>query len=278
VDIFTLRQQQEQGSYDLRTTLRSVVINPVERCNRTCIICPRSDELLYPTLNTEVSLEVVTKIANDLEAINFEGRVGFDGLGEPLLHSNLVECVSIVRKTITRIKWLEVQTNGDYLTRDKIKELINAGCDTISISMYDKDDTEKFQTLAKNLPVSLILRHHYDKSVNYNLHLVNRIDLANKNSKILNINRPCYVPFYKMFIDCNGDVLVCNNDWSRSSFIGNVLIDTIENIWLGNNLNTYRHNLINGNRKNCNPCNRCAIDGTLLGKESAEIFRESLFS
>ena len=33
----------------------------------------------------------------------------------------------------------------------------------------------------------------------------------------------CYYPFYKLFVDWNGDVLFCSNDWGKEHVVGNLL-------------------------------------------------------
>lgn len=276
MNILDLRKLQAQGPIDVLSALRSVVINPIEICNRTCVFCHRSVVDVDITQQYKIKLDLITKIANDLKDIGYANRIGLNGSGEPTLHEQLVECLSILKNTVTDIKWLEIQTNGDYLTREKIKEYCDAGCNTLSISMYDQDDTEKFNAMAKDIPIQVILRHHYDKTVNYNLHLVNRVELVKKESAHLNIESPCYLPFYKFYIDWNGDVRICNNDVGKASLLGNIYNESIRDVWLGENLNVYRKNLLVGNRKACTPCNRCDINGTLLGKESADIFQKEL--
>ena len=58
--------------------------------------------------------------------------------------------------------------------------------------------------------------------------------------------------------------------------MGNFYNENIQDIWLGKKFNAYRKHLLAGDRKNCNPCNRCNIQGTLLGKESFDIFEKIL--
>ena len=51
--------------------------------------------------------------------------------------------------------------------------------------------------------------------------------------------------------------------------MGNIMQETIFQIWTGKTLTNYRKNLISGKR--CmSPCNSCNADGTLLGKNHAK--------
>lgn len=278
MDITQLRHLQHEGVHDTISALRSVEINPIEICNRHCSFCPRSDPTVYPNRNLKASAELVQKVADDLEAFGFDGRLGFVGFGEPTLHKELSSLISIARTTITNLTWLEVNTNGDFLDAKMVRDLVTSGCNTLTISMYDKDESEKFRSLINSLPVKLTLRHHYNQSNNFGLSIVNRLDMINKNAEKLNIDRPCYYPFYKLIIDWNGDVLVCCEDWGRHSNLGNVFKQSIKDIWLGDKINEYRQHLIKGDRLKNKPCNTCNIDGTKFGKESAEVFQRDVYA
>lgn len=274
--ISDLRELQNQGPSDPISTLRSIDLNSTELCNRTCGFCPRSDPSVYPNLNLKIELDLIEKIANDLEDIEFNGRVGFVGFGEPLLYKDLNKAISIIKQRVTDLTWLEVQTNGDHLTREKALELVSAGCNTLVVSMYDCDESDRFNEMLKDIPAEVILRHHYNKEVSYNLRIVNRNDLVKTNSEILNSESPCYLPFYKLVIDWNGNVLLCSNDWSKKNVIGNINNQSIRDIWLGETFNSYRKHLIKGSRRSLTPCNRCNVNGTNYGSESVAVFNKIL--
>ena len=42
MNIFDLRKLQLAGPTDTMSALRSIVINPIETCNRSCVFCPRA--------------------------------------------------------------------------------------------------------------------------------------------------------------------------------------------------------------------------------------------
>lgn len=209
-------------------------------------------------------------IARSLIKMGFNGRIGIVGFGEPLTHKGICEIVQILR--IVDAQWIEVNTNGDFLDRKIIEDLYRAGCTHITVSMYDKDISETLFDMAKGIPIVITPRHNYKEK--FELQLVNRIEILDPSSVHSPLNKPCYVPFYKMFIDWNGDVLICNNDWGRKGIVGNVNHDDIQDIWLSDNLRQYREFLQAGARDKCTPCNKCNIDGTKFGKESFDLFQE----
>lgn len=265
--ISELRNQQGKGAVDLMSTLRIVEINAIDICNRTCGFCPRSSET-YVNKTTQASISMITKIASELHKINFNGRVSFVGFGEPLLYKNLYNAISIIKKTVHNIQWIEVITNADYLTLEKVEKLSQAGCTNMTVSMYDSDISDKIIKLFENTEIKLTLKDCYN-----GFEIVNRIEIMNKNEK-LNINRPCYLPFYKMFIDSDGDVIVCSNDWKRDGVVGNILSQSLQDIWLGDKIKNYRSELENGNRKSCEPCKYCNINGIMFGEDSFNTWKQ----
>jgi MoaA/NifB/PqqE/SkfB family radical SAM enzyme len=273
MDINDLRNSQIQPVTDLMSTLQSIEINPSEMCNRTCSFCPRSDSKIYKNQKTFISTETCKIIAEQLNAINFSGRVGFVGFGEPLLHPQLSECVSILSKTPA--KWIEVNTNGDFLTKNLAKSLVDAGCTHLTISMYDEDRTEYFNSMLDGIGINIVYRHQYNADHNYNLNIVNRIDIT-KGKTPLSISRSCYLPFYKLFIDWNGDFLLCQQDWAR--YTGNqynISTTSLKDFWL-NRINKYRTPLISNDRSVYSPCNHCDINGTTRGKSSFDLIKHHL--
>lgn len=266
-DINLLRFIQSSGAKDLVSTLRTVEINAVDICNRSCDFCPQSKT--YKSKSGFLDLNLINKIANDLKSICFDGRISFTGFGEPLLYKHLIDAITILKNTINTINYIEIVTNGDYLDAEKVFKLEKAGCTNITVSMYDGDMSEKFITIFQKSKIKLTLKHSYN---GFKIIDRNNITFYNRN---LNINRPCYLPFYKMMIDIDGNVLVCANDWGRKGIVGNIKNESINDIWLNNVLSNYRKNLLKGDRSKCIPCQYCDIDGAIHGKDSVIIFEKS---
>lgn len=268
-DIHTLREKQY--SYSGPCEFKVVEVNPVESCTRRCSFCPRSDPSKYPNRRDRISEETCTNLAKQLRQLGFDNRLGFVGFGEPLMHSNLEDCVSIIKKYIPTMKWLEINTNGDLLTTARIKSLYNSGCNLITVSMYDKDISDKIDKLKEDIPIQITYRHHYNSSNNYNLNLVNRKDIAFENIP-LNLKSPCFIPFYSLMIDWNGDVLPCANDWSRSVRFGNINNENLSDILKGSRSIEFKTSLCSGERTQV-PCSKCNVCGTLRGEEEYKNFK-----
>ena len=267
MNLHKLRTEQASGALDELSSLRSVQINPVDICNRFCEFCPRSNPDIYTNKNWVIAESTTQKIADDLKEINFNGRVGFVGFGEPLLHKKLTRQIEIIAQT--NAQWIDINTNGDYLTADKIKSFADAGCTHIMVSMYDKDITDQLMKMKGDTNIEIIPRHCYPER--FELMLVDRTNNI-LGKKLENVSKPCYLPFYKMFIDWNGDALVCSEDWARKGILGNVNKSSIKDVWLGEQAMSYRNNLAKGLRSEKSPCNTCNINGSVYGEESFRIW------
>ena len=55
--------------------------------------------------------------------------------------------------------------------------------------------------------------------------------------------------------------------------MGNLLQDTLHNVWFGKPMTKIRKKLIKGDRSH-SPCNKCSVDGSLFGKESFNLVKE----
>ena len=72
--------------------------------------------------------------------------------------------------------------------------------------------------------------------------------------------RVCEIPYHKMYVLYNGDVVLCCMDWRRSVVLGNLHKQTIREVW---DSDGYRHTRRmleegrSGEMKLCNTCSYC---------------------
>ena len=252
-----------------------VELSLIDVCNRKCIFCPKSDENIAPDTFQKMSRNIIDQIHDQLSEINFEGTVSLCGYGEPLLHKD----ISYIVKKLSNVSNVEVVTNGDVLTSKSLQELYLAKASKILISMYDgPDQVEKFSKMTKkaNVPDDfVILRDRwYDQYNDFGVKLTNRAGtISTGEQEKIGKFKECFYPTYQFLIDWNGDIFLCPQDWQRRVSMGNMMQNTIFEIWKGKTLSNFRKNLLNGKR--CNkPCSDCNADGTLLGKNHAKSWKK----
>ena len=252
-----------------------IELSIIDVCNRDCIFCPKSDPSVAPNTYQKMSLTLIDKLCKDLKEINFKGSVTLCGYGEPMLHKEVYE----ISRRLAKVSFVEVVTNGDSLTKNAISNLYNSNVNKLLISMYDgPEQVDKFKKMVKESKVPsdfVILRDRwYDANKDYGIKLTNRTGTINVGNQEKNTTYTyCYYPSYQFLVDWNGDVFLCPQDWQRRITMGNIMQQTVFDIWVGKMITKYRKELLNGKRI-LSPCTNCNAEGTLLGKNHAEAWKK----
>jgi radical SAM protein with 4Fe4S-binding SPASM domain len=261
------------------TSILTIELSTTELCNRTCVFCPRHDPKVYPNRNLHMSVEDAEMISKNIGS-DFKGKISLTGFSENFLNKNFHDIIKVMRKNLSN-SIFECNTNGDFLTGEYAKKLFINGLDLLYINLYDGlEQIEKFTKIMKNAKIDeskYSFRAHYSQE-DYGLKINNRGGnitwLGFDESDIESLKgTPCYYPFYKMFIDYNGDVLLCCNDWGKEIRVGNMIKNKLEDVWLGDKIKTVRDKLTVGDR-NHSPCNKCSVNGQLFGKKSFDLINE----
>jgi radical SAM protein with 4Fe4S-binding SPASM domain len=262
-------------AYDGRPLPVAIEISINGACNRRCKFCPRVDENKYPNILESLDFDVYKRVIESLERNSFSGVLQFVGFCEPLLTRNLVDYFRIVPKNIK----IDLVSNLDIIP--DFDELHEAGLDNLMVSVYDGD--VRYEELNRLIPDKYLnslvfLRKRY--SVDNWETLSNRagaVDLESLGLKreTLPLSKPCYFPFYKMFIDYNGDVLICSHDWDKHLIVGNVHHEDIYDIWWSDTFMNVRRNLLESKRNHL-PCQNCNVIGTLNGQQFFDTWKTLL--
>ena len=260
------------------SSILTVELNTTELCNRKCVFCPRYDSEFYPNRNLNMTVEDAEKIAINLSEYDYKGKISYSGYSENFLNKKFLEIINVMRKYL-KTNLFECNTNGDFLKKDSVGDIFKSGLDLLYINLYDGiDQIEKFDNIMKNVDKSKYkYRAHYSQE-DYGLFINNRggnIDwLGFDESDIESLKgKPCHYPFYKLFIDWNGDALFCANDWGKEIIVGNLVEQNLFDVWFSDKMYEIRKKLSVGDR-NHSPCNKCSVNGQLFGKKSFDLINE----
>lgn len=204
----------------------------------------------------------ISGIVNEQIKDRYNGKITLSGFGEPLLNPQLESIIESVEHPN-----LVLYTNGDALTAKRVDSLLESGLRRIRVSLYDDEYLENIHNCLADKIEYTILDYRSQP-----LYLVNRNDIFN-GSHNHHKDNPCYLPSYKMFVDWDGEVRLCANDWRGVLSFGNVREEKLNDIWLSEEFSRYRFN----NRK-CSPCNGCHVNGTLEGQNSQQLLKAHFFS
>jgi len=253
--------------------LTTVEINPTELCNRTCSFCPRHDAELYSNRNLNMSIETAELICSQLKSVNFKGDIHITGFGEPLLNPNILELVKIFSSNF----YTELITNGDRLLNQFYthKQITDAGLNFLIVDCYDGDTQYlNIKNLLDDCTIPYRIRNHHDTGQTNLIEIYNFNNRGGLLSNNFLLQKPCWLPFYKLFIDWNGDALLCCNDWSRNQILDNIYNTSIDKIWMSQKVLEIRKELELGNRHKMPACANCNTNGTLQGHDSVEIWKK----
>ena len=285
-DFLQHRREQEQKHWDNKTgllneldSILTVEVNTTELCNRTCVFCPRHDPKVFPNRNLHMTPRGAELIAKELGKNNYNGKISFSGFGENLLNPKFDRIVFRFRMWLPDAT-LECNTNGDKLTNSYAHKLFDNGLNLLYINLYDGiEQMSYFEEMLHDIPKEKYkFRMHWGDFENHGLILNNRSGVIDwvgiEETDVASLKgKPCHYPFYKMFVDWNGDVLFCSNDWGREHVIGNLMQDTLHDVWFSKPMTKIRKRLMKGDRSH-SPCNKCSVDGSLFGKPSFDLIKE----
>ena len=120
------------------------------------------------------------------------------------------------------------------------------------------------------------------KKMNFGLNINNRagsVDYTRfglKQEATLPLKRQCNYPMYTIFMDYNGDCLICPDDWKKKKIIGNANLKKIYDIWIDQKFHEVRKRLLKLDR-NYDPCKECDVNGLINGNEFAEKWNNYYF-
>lgn len=263
-------------------SLITVELNITELCNRVCSFCPRVDPKAYPNRNLSMPLETTRKVAKDLAEVGYVGRFSFSGYGECLLNKQFEDHIHILREILPD-STIETNTNGDHLTIERINTLFDAGLSAMYVNLYDgPEQFEEFEKMFGDAGLDASkwrLRPHWPGCAeDFGLVMNNRSGMVvNEELGVgplkVALHARCHYPFYKIFVDWNGDILFCANDWGREIIIGNINKTHVKDIWLSQQQHLIRQKLALGDRS-FSPCDKCDVKGTLHGKTSFDLLSQ----
>lgn len=249
-----------------------IELNPTELCNLQCDFCPRSQG--YPNSNLHMSLETVDVIIDHLQEFsvywsrNYNDKivVSNTGRGEPTLHKYFKQTTQklIDFRDSNPYVYLVTNTNGYKFEKhlDLYKQL-----DYVHYNIYYNytyDDYLKFLEKYKSYPNIHVKRKKEDE-LSEPMNFTSRAGAIVKDyTAVLASDRKygyCPKPFGSIFIDWNGDYILCCNDWVVMEPLDNVHNTSIIDFYLNNpKLQKYKKMLLK-ERRSVAPCNNCNFVG-----------------
>jgi cyclic pyranopterin phosphate synthase len=229
------------NSYSEAVSWPSVVeIEVGVRCNRACNYCPNST-VGSTSSSSFMEIDLFRRIIAQLSEIAFSGRLSFHFYNEPLMRKDLEALVVIARAELP-LAHLVLYTNGDLLTDTRYQNLLEAGVDFFLVTRHGGEPVKPRLHQLVQFPQDL--------------------DLSGRAGAIVGVTSPlrraCYAPSEMLIVTVNGDVVLCHEDARREVVVGNLGRSALRDIWFGEDMERFRHHLLQGRREEAGSiCARC---------------------
>lgn len=224
-----------------------VEIETINRCNNTCSFCPanrENDKRPFAQMNENMFY----KIISDLKDWDYEGIISLFINNEPLIDKRIIELHKHVKEQLPKCK-VKFFTNGILLTLEKFLEIIPY-IDYFVINNYG--ETMEMNENIKRI-YSYIKNHDSDfngKEIKISIRYVKDVltnragEAPNKKATLRLIKEPCLFPYTDMAIFANGNVGICCNDATEKTYMGNVMKNSLKEIWESERGDLISYNLV----------------------------------
>jgi 8-amino-3,8-dideoxy-alpha-D-manno-octulosonate transaminase len=219
-------------------------------CNRQCSFCHNNPSFTQRDKGI-MNKSLYKKIIDELSELGFSGRISPHGFGEPLLDKRLPDLISYARKKCP-LSYIKFNSNGDFLTEDLVKKLIDGGMNLISVTNYDEFEKPHLTTLAKKYPYYIKYKNSHD----YRKYSRPQEDLTDDSY----LCKPCMEPTNKMVINWQGKVIICCQDIYARYCMGDLNTESIVDIVSRIKFMNLRRMISEGNRQKIDICKKCTHD------------------
>lgn len=257
----------------------AIQIELAEGCNLRCWFCGingiRGDRREYQFM----SLETATEICQAILASGWSSRIEIAMHGEPSLNPHMFRILQEFRKVLPKHHLMMV-SNGAGFLRDPTS-LIDFALKSLNVlAIEDYEHAHILDKILKNYkgchrPIHYPENkqgnpHRRRKSTEHDFVVIQDIGKATQGTHASLNNhsgcgspknddaqgKRCAKPFRELSIRWNGGVAICCNDWRGYYKCGNVVEQSLEEIWQGKALQAARKKLYHGLR-DFSPCKGC---------------------
>ena len=240
-----------------KSLFNHIEIETINRCNGRCSFCPVSAG--HDTREKHImSDSLFNRIIDDLARHDYNGKIALFSNNEPLLDDNIIERHRYAREHLPKAR-MHLCTNGTLLTIDIFTKLMQY-LDELMIDNYS-------DTLELISPVQKIADYCKDnKDMQRRVTIILRKQqevLTSRGGDSPNVIKEerypdagCMLPFKQMIVRPDGKVSLCCNDALGKMTLGDLNIESLDQVWFGEKFQNVRNLLLNG-RAGVERCRYC---------------------
>ena len=272
-------------------------IEPTNKCNLKCIMCPHSQKEIHFEKGF-MDMDIFKKIIR--EAAHFGSDVNLFMGGESLLHPKLIDMIKYMKHKHIPSR---LYTNGTLITPEISEELIRSGLDHITFS-FDGPHRETYENYRKGASFEKTLENIRNflsakralnrkrpftviqclefKEIDYNPEFKTQFKKLFDRKMVDSFTfikphsfggvfkrystlkghkdySPCAFLWYSMSVMWDGTVVPCCVDMFKRYPIGNVQDSSLEELWNSDKLVNLREKIYRGEYEDIELCSECDI-------------------
>lgn len=158
-----------------------------------------------------------------------------------------------VRGTLN--SWERIQSNIQTIAADQKWKHISIEVSDISTYKFSKPE----ETETRFSDLKALFKNPYGRLRFFRKTFHNAAGLVSAPSSRGNKYHLCPYPWVSLMIASNGDVVACCRDLRRQTVLGNLLRQSLSEVWNGDAFITLRQNLIDGHPERSAACNGCDL-------------------
>jgi radical SAM protein with 4Fe4S-binding SPASM domain len=244
-------------------------------CNRDCFFCPRHSDTSGKRKDRQgrhvresLPTEKVLDLLDQVKAMGYRGKINFHHLSEPFLDKRLIPMACEARK---RGFACIIHTNGDILRKNyKLSRTAARVFSEITVGLYDYKNS--FQENMQKTFWRFFLRGtdiHFSKIDNVYPRHGAPVCLATVSAYREKVDQcveqPCFMVREQCIVHYDGNVAVCCEDFRDEFDVGNVLRETIADIWWSpRHTDILKTLALPGGRKKYPLCRECPFPAEIV--------------
>jgi radical SAM protein with 4Fe4S-binding SPASM domain len=244
----------------MHNLFKVILIETRNICTRKCWFCKFGQERQDET-SSQMDWETIERIVYNLKDLNYEGRISWFLINEPLLDKRIFEILRFTRKNCPNA-FMTLNTNGDLLNGGIYDRLMTARLDALGVSIYDDATLSKIHNMkADGKLVILDMRNPTTGCIENRGGNIKTNTPFFEGDRLRYANKTCAQPLTMMAINVKGQVILCCADMYGDVVMGNVKEERLESIWNGAHFEYYRNHLRTHGRKGLKLCDGCSHNG-----------------
>ncbi len=288
VEHFSRELAPDRAKALFKASVNQIEIETFTYCNRTCWFCPNS-RIDRRSENKYMDESLYLRVLDELAAIDYDKVITYSRYNEPLADRIILTRLRQARQALPKA-CLSTHSNGDYLKREYLDELRDAGLNRLRVQVYLGNKEEPFddhkvlfrmiqklkslglpyKMIAASQGIRYLAQVHYEgMEVTFDARNFAEIGIDRGQTvtlpKVYERNSPCLIVFQHLYIDYDGTVVPCCNIRSDIPEHAPYLIDrlgkdrTIYQAFANSSLVEWRRSLVGFGPKK-KPCNTCGYE------------------